>query len=1050
MSVDLATLGIRVDASQVNKADRELEQLEKTGRKVEGTAKNMGAALAGAFIGLGIAETARKAVELADTYSNMQGRLGLVTKGTAELGVVTERLYQISQRSRGSFEATTELYAKLAQATQQLKVGQTDLLQVTETISKALIVSGAGAQESEGALRQLGQAFASGALRGDELNSIMESTPRLARAIAEGMGITVGQLRALGAEGKLTGSAVFDALSSQQKVIEEEFARMPTTVGQSFVLLGNAALKFVGEANEALGVTNMLAGGIKLLSENLDAALPVAAALGGVILLTLAPAITAAVGGFAASAVAIIATKGATVAAIPAQLAFAAAFNGTTVASQAATSSIALLKAGLMALSGVGVIALLGGIAAGMMWLSANTLDAAKAADTVKGSTETYNGALSSLIAYQDKAGISTKGTTAALDASLGITAQTTNAADAAAAASLRRAAAERQLTVDILRRAAAEMTADAEKLQRSARINRIKGQFEKGVADGVVFAAEATGRGLGGEAGQRRGRELGQQAAAGDYRNATRLYNESTSQNQQATQLFNGAANLSRLQTEINNEPLRPMAGVTPTVAAGKADGSGSKSVSDETRERERLTEAAKDYAAQLQIETSEIGKNAVQTRMVAVERAALLAPTEELARGIRDAGEAWKAANQQAATDNLVKQLKEANDQVEFDTRLQGMNAKEREVANTQRMISLALAEAEANGTPVLTGEIKLQTEALLKNAEARGEALLAADRAEAVADKIALINDRVRDASDGIRGLFGTFGDGLANLTSVWSDYGSHVADILSEIEQNQGSGEEATRRRGELQEELAQAEIDNYGNMLGAAKSFFDEKTGAYKVLQAAEQAYRIYQFAMAVQSMFFDTAETASTVANSGVRMAADGAETASSVAKSGVRAAADGVAAFAKTLASLPFPFNIAAGAVVLAALVGVGVAMKGGGSKGAASASSAPSVGNEKPTSYTPFISQDTYANDNRPYASSRSSSISPVGASAGSSYNGSKGGNVFDFSGANFSNANPDDIKRTIVDTFNNQIRAEVLEDTREQNMKDMEALGRQKLGR
>lgn len=1030
MSVDLATLGIRVDASQVNKADRDLESLEKTGRKVENTAANLGNALRNAFVGIGLAAVTKQAIAMADAYSGMQGRLSLVTKGTAELGVVTERLYEISQRSRGSFEETSNLYAKLAQSTSELKVNQSDLLNVTETISKALIVSGAAASESEGALRQLGQAFASGALRGDELNSIMEGTPRLARAIAEGMGISIGQLRAFGKEGKLTASSIFDALISQQQVIEQEFARMPTTVGQSFVLLGNSMLKFVGQANETLGVTIMLADGVKFMAENLDAAVPILGAVAAIFALSLAPALNAVLLGALAATEAFLANAAAATLNSLAMVRLSASISLTGTVMGAATTAVRGLTAALVALSGLALVAFLTAAAGAIMYFKATTLSAAEATSMAEKSSRSYVGALTSLAEYQKKAGIATTETNKAIDAALGITKLTTSAADAAAGAALRRAAAERQLTIDILNRAAAEARADGEKLQTSARNKR----WSANASGASAIMVESFGP-LAGVFGM---------DADKDWANSAASNRDATTDSNFATQAFRRSADLSRRAVEAGNAPLTPLA-ATPTTAVVDKDKDKTKAKTEEERALERATDAAKEYSAQLDIETANMGKSAIEQQRMATARAAALAPTKELRDAIEASGKAWEDATRKFETDKLVTQLKAANDETEHETNLQGKNALERERANAQRAVSVIMAEAEASGVDLNSEALKEETKRLLENAEARGQKLLAGEQADNLANTATDFADRMRDATDGIRGLFGETGDGIANLMNTWTEYGAHVAQIQADLANVQGEGAQAEAERARLNGELAQAEIDNYGNMLSSAKSFFEEKSTGYRVMQAAEQAYRLYQFAMAVQAMFFDTAETTSAVANSAVRVGVDTAETASSVAKSGVRAAADGVAAFAKTLASLPFPFNLAAGAVVIAALVGVGVAMKGksGGSAGGATSA----VKEEKPTSYTPFVDQNTYANDNvRGVRASGGPSIAPV---ASAPVGSNKPPIQVNFNG-NISGSSPAETAQLVRDVVINELAPVILQDARQQSSDDMQnAATRQRLG-
>lgn len=129
---------------------------------------------------------------------------------------------------------------------------------------------------------------------------------------------------------------------------------------------------------------------------------------------------------------------------------------------------------------------------------------------------------------------------------------------------------------------------------------------------------------------------------------------------------------------------------------------------------------------------------------------------------------------------------------------------------------------------------------------------------------------------------------------------------------------------------------------YGDMASAAKGFFGERTGAYRALQAAEQAFRAIQFALAVQAMIVDTTETGSSVANAGLRMASQAGETASSVLHSGIRAAASAAEAVARVFAQIPFPFNIAAAAGLVAVMASFGVKMLGGGGGGGGSAKSA------------------------------------------------------------------------------------------------------------
>lgn len=483
------------------------------------------------------------------------------------------------------------------------------------------------------------------------------------------------------------------------------------------------------------------------------------------------------------------------------------------------------------------------------------------------------------------------------------------------------------------------------------------------------------------------------------------------------------------------------------------KAGGdAGSGGASGGESDYDKQLKASREFLKSLKEETAEIGLNAIQVKMASVEREAMAATTKgatdesrKLAAEIRAAGQAWKDGTNKQATEELRKELADLNEQTEFENSLLGMNAQQREVANAQRAIDIALRNLEREGYDITTEALQAETAAILKNAEAKGALLLATQKATEAEQDLALRNDRLNSLVSGFGDLFGSQGAAIQDMIGLWTGYGEHVLSInnrIAEAERQHAEGKISDlaldRERMNSSLELKTAEQQYYNDMLSSAKGFFDQKSLGYKVLRTAEQAYRIYQFAMKAQAILMDGLETSSHVANSGTRMATDATETASSVAKSGVRAAADGVAAFAKTLASLPFPFNLAAGAAVLAALVGVGVAMKGGKTSATASASNDNSTAYNPPSSYTPFASHDTgtpgYLNHSRiPTA--------PV-ASVGNSRT-----NVFDFSGANFGNQDPEAVKQAVRDGIA-EAKPDLLGEAREQSQEDLKALARQRM--
>ncbi len=223
-----------------------------------------------AVSGLGL----NKLKEMSDEYKKLNSQVGLVTDGLAEQIVVRRELLALSNDARVGLSGTTILYAKLRRSTKDLGYSQKEILSATATISKSLTISGATAQESQSAILQLGQGLASGILRGQELNSVMEQTPRLAKLIADGMGISLGELRKVAAEGKITSKVVLDAVQSQAGTINKEFGTMATTISQANTVFGNTFLTLVGRIDEATGASNSMTEsiniGAKFIANNTD------------------------------------------------------------------------------------------------------------------------------------------------------------------------------------------------------------------------------------------------------------------------------------------------------------------------------------------------------------------------------------------------------------------------------------------------------------------------------------------------------------------------------------------------------------------------------------------------------------------------------------------------------------------------------------------------------------------------------------------------------------------------------------------------------------
>ncbi|MCF1332102.1 tape measure protein [Acinetobacter baumannii] len=267
-------LVIVIDSQNAERNARNLgNELVSIERKGEFASKSMDSlsvatrALAGHMAGL---VTVGAAISKMDTYTGLQNRLKLVTNNQSELNKATEDTFRIAQKTYSAWDSVLQVYQRFSDNAKTLNLTMDDTARLTETVSKAVAISGASAQAADAALVQFGQALASGTLRGEELNSVMEQTPALAKAIAQGMGITVGELRSIAAEGKITSQEIVKALRNVEKDVDTLFAKTDITIGQSLTLLNNEITKFVGESGKGSGAAQVLAGNIQTLAGNLD------------------------------------------------------------------------------------------------------------------------------------------------------------------------------------------------------------------------------------------------------------------------------------------------------------------------------------------------------------------------------------------------------------------------------------------------------------------------------------------------------------------------------------------------------------------------------------------------------------------------------------------------------------------------------------------------------------------------------------------------------------------------------------------------------------
>lgn len=270
--VNDALTGLGFVPGKTRQALREQIRLNASQRKSARNVKEIGGgytALAGYIRGalayVGVTATAG----LADEWSGVEARIGLATDSIEDQQRALKSLYASAQASGQDYLATGDLFTSVSRNRKELGLGLDQSLQLTDTISKLLTIGGGSAGSQQAALTQLGQALGSGVLRGDELNSILEQAPRLAQAVADSFGVSVGQLRKLGQEGKLTSKELADGLLKLGKDIDAEFERMPKTFGRGATLIRNAWGRMIWQLNRASAASEGFYAVSKLIAENM-------------------------------------------------------------------------------------------------------------------------------------------------------------------------------------------------------------------------------------------------------------------------------------------------------------------------------------------------------------------------------------------------------------------------------------------------------------------------------------------------------------------------------------------------------------------------------------------------------------------------------------------------------------------------------------------------------------------------------------------------------------------------------------------------------------
>lgn len=390
-----------VTNKQFNAIERRARQMNKN---LDGIFARSFKGLASPLAGVGAVLGTAQLIKLTDTWTDLNSRVKLAAGSLDQGAAAMQRLSEVARRTYSSLEQTAEGYLLNATAMRELGYSTSQTLDYTESVNNALVISGAKGQRAETVMNALSKAMAGGALKGENLNTVIEQGGRLAEALAAGLGVGVNQLRALGTQGKITGRDIVSALSKQMEKLRTEAEAMPATIGDGIQLLQNALLEYVGNADHATGISAKISEALVIMADNFDktadTALQFAAVIAGALI--------------GRSLLKMISTLG---------LAGTALVNFTRALAAARTmGGLAASFGGLSAAAGPVGVLIGGAVVASLVLFSSSTAEASEgakrfadrleeiskraegSADKVEAAGQRYNEALKNALGHENKA----------------------------------------------------------------------------------------------------------------------------------------------------------------------------------------------------------------------------------------------------------------------------------------------------------------------------------------------------------------------------------------------------------------------------------------------------------------------------------------------------------------------------------------------------------------------------------------------------------------------------------------------------------------------
>lgn len=277
---DLATLGIVAKVTGVMEASSDLDNLANSANRVDESSKKAATSIGGlsgplaalrtAFVGAIAAAGIGSIANLADEWSDLSSRVNLAAGSIDKGAAVMERLKQVANDTYSSLRLTTEGYIENATTLRALGKSTQDALDYTAALNNAMVISGAKAERAAQVQLALSRAMALGKLSGDQLNTVIANGGAITEALADELGISVLELRKFGAEGKITGNVIYNALTKRAEEFAEKAGEMPATIGDAFQRIQNNVLSFVGGMDQASGASGALAEVLLSIADNID------------------------------------------------------------------------------------------------------------------------------------------------------------------------------------------------------------------------------------------------------------------------------------------------------------------------------------------------------------------------------------------------------------------------------------------------------------------------------------------------------------------------------------------------------------------------------------------------------------------------------------------------------------------------------------------------------------------------------------------------------------------------------------------------------------